>query len=267
MAQAVPDYYKTLGVSRDATTDEIKKAFRKLAREHHPDAGGSEAKFKEINEAYEVLSDEKKRKLYDQYGTANERQIPFGGGMGGNMGDFFGGLDWSEILDRIRKGEGAFGTEWDIGDIFGGATRGGAAGGANGRPGGVWSGFMNGFNGAGGRQAYGNPYAGGQSSGCAGGCGGAQTPVSYDVEKEITIDMAQAALGVSLAVKAPDKSKLKVKVPAGTQPDTVLTVKGKGKQKPDGSFGNLKFRVKVSVPKNLNEKQIAALKEFMAAGK
>ena len=57
MAQT-PDYYKTLGVPRDADADTIKKAFRKLARKHHPDAGGDEAKFKEINEAYEVLSDE-----------------------------------------------------------------------------------------------------------------------------------------------------------------------------------------------------------------
>lgn len=60
---ATPDYYKTLGVSRDATPEDIKKAFRKLARTHHPDAGGDEAKFKEINEAYEVLSDDKKRKM------------------------------------------------------------------------------------------------------------------------------------------------------------------------------------------------------------
>ena len=77
---STPDYYKTLGVPRTATADEIKKAFRKLARKHHPDAGGDEAKFKELNEAYEVLSDEKKRALYDQYGTANENQIPQGMG-------------------------------------------------------------------------------------------------------------------------------------------------------------------------------------------
>lgn len=130
---ATPDYYKTLGVSRSATQDEIKKAYRKLARTMHPDAGGDEEKFKEINEAYEVLSDEKKRKLYDQYGTADEQRIPFGGGQG------FGGFgSWSDILESIRRGEGAFGGAWDIGDIFGGGfggqQRGGYGGGYAPRP-------------------------------------------------------------------------------------------------------------------------------------
>jgi len=73
------DYYDILGVSRTATADEIKKAFRKQARKHHPDAGGSEAKFKEINEAYEVLSDEEKRKQYDSYGRYFGGNVPPGG--------------------------------------------------------------------------------------------------------------------------------------------------------------------------------------------
>ena len=136
MASTTPDYYKTLGVSRTATQDEIKKAFRKLARTHHPDAGGDEAKFKEINEAYEVLSDEKKRELYDQYGTANESQIPWGGaggagGQGFSYEDIFGGgaggqtytystgaggsgFSWADILESIRGGDGAFGSDWDF---------------------------------------------------------------------------------------------------------------------------------------------------------
>ena len=60
---ATPDYYKTLGVERDATPEQIKKAYRKLAAKNHPDAGGDEEKFKDINEAYEVLGDEKKRAM------------------------------------------------------------------------------------------------------------------------------------------------------------------------------------------------------------
>ena len=115
MANGAPDYYKILGVSRTADADEIKKAYRKLARKHHPDAGGDEAKFKQINEAYEVLSDEKKRKMYDQFGTANANQVPFGGGFSGNPfggaagGAGFASINWQDILESMRRGEGAFG--------------------------------------------------------------------------------------------------------------------------------------------------------------
>jgi len=68
------DYYKTLGVDKNASQDEIKKAFRTLAHKHHPDKGGDEKKFKEASEAYQILSDEKKRKEYDTYGSAGPGQ-------------------------------------------------------------------------------------------------------------------------------------------------------------------------------------------------
>ena len=74
------DYYKTLGVSRSANEKEIKQAFRKLAKKYHPDANpdnpNAEARFKEINEAYEVLSDKEKRSMYDRFGTVNPQQAP-----------------------------------------------------------------------------------------------------------------------------------------------------------------------------------------------
>src|SRR5574340_1167380 len=76
------DYYDILGVYKTATAEEIKKAFRNLARKHHPDAGGSEERFKEINEAYEVLSDDEKRKQYDQYGRYFGGNMPPPGGAG-----------------------------------------------------------------------------------------------------------------------------------------------------------------------------------------
>ena len=94
------DYYNILGIDKNASQDDIKKSFRKLAHEHHPDKkSGDEAKFKEINEAYQVLSDSKKRAQYDQFGSAFEQSQAGGGqGFGGfnvdmdDLGDIFSGL-------------------------------------------------------------------------------------------------------------------------------------------------------------------------------
>ncbi len=98
------DYYHILGVQKGASPEEVKKAFRTLAHQHHPDKpGGNEAKFKEINEAYQVLGDPEKRQKYDQFGSAAFEQ---GAGFGG--GNPFGGFDFS----------GAGGFE-DLGDMFG----------------------------------------------------------------------------------------------------------------------------------------------------
>ena len=109
------DYYKTLGVEKNASQEEIKKAFRKLAHKYHPDKGGDEKKFKEASEAYSVLSDEKKRKEYDTYGSAGP-----GAGFGGANGFDFSGF---------ANGMGSQGFEGvDLNDIFGdlfGGARGG----------------------------------------------------------------------------------------------------------------------------------------------
>lgn len=102
------DYYKILGVEKNASTDDIKKAFKKLAMTHHPDRqGGNEAKFKEINEAYQVLGDADKRKKYDQFGSDFEQQ-------GG-----FGGANWEDVMNQFRGGGGAQFGGMDFGDIFG----------------------------------------------------------------------------------------------------------------------------------------------------
>ena len=90
------DYYKILGVEKNASGDEIKKAFKKGAMQYHPDRpGGNEAKFKEINEAYQVLGDAEKRKKYDQFGSDFEQQ-------GG-----FGGASWEDVMNQFRGGGGA----------------------------------------------------------------------------------------------------------------------------------------------------------------
>jgi len=95
------DYYKILGVARNASKEEIKKAYRSLAHQYHPDKqGGNEAKFKEINEAYQVLGDEKRRAQYDRFGTAGE-----GPGFGFDWTQGFGGEDFR-------------GADFDFGEIF-----------------------------------------------------------------------------------------------------------------------------------------------------
>lgn len=107
------DYYKILGVDKNASQDEIKKAFKKLAMQYHPDRqGGNEAKFKEINEAFQVLGDKDKRQRYDQFGADFEQQGGFSGGMG-----------WEDFMNAARSGNfggfsGSFGGV-DLGDIFG----------------------------------------------------------------------------------------------------------------------------------------------------
>lgn len=118
MATTKRDYYEVLGVQKSASADEIKKAFRKLAREYHPDvnkAPTAEAKFKEINEAYEVLSDDQKRAAYDRFGHAATQGAGFGGAEGyGGFGDindifseFFGGFARANAQQRRGPRRGA----------------------------------------------------------------------------------------------------------------------------------------------------------------
>ncbi|MCZ7592961.1 MAG: molecular chaperone DnaJ [Kiritimatiellae bacterium] len=117
MPTAKRDYYEVLGIGRSASADEIKKAYRKLAVQYHPDKnpGNKEAeeKFKEISEAYEVLSDTSKRQRYDQFGHAGVGGA--GGGGGGFQGGGFGGIDLEEAL---RTFMGAFGGGGQRGSIF-----------------------------------------------------------------------------------------------------------------------------------------------------
>ena len=112
------DYYKTLGVEKNASDEEIKRAFRKLAKQYHPDVNkepGAEEKFKELGEAYAILSDPQKRKTYDQYGSAAFEN----GGAGGPGG--FGGFDFNDIdLESILR------------DVFGGGFSSGGFGGFSG---------------------------------------------------------------------------------------------------------------------------------------
>lgn len=211
MAGNAPDYYKILGVSRTATADEIKKAYRKLARTHHPDAGGDEAKFKEINEAYEVLSDEKKRKVYDQYGSVGSGSMPYGAGnpFGGGAGGVT--MNWADILDSIRSGNGAWGSGFqgfDLNDFVSGMNGGGAGGG----------GPFGSYGGA-------SPFGGYSSA--------PQPRKGQDVNVDLQVTFDEAFNGcekrISLRVPgATEKTTLNVKVPRGAVDGGRLRFRGKG---------------------------------------
>lgn len=111
------DYYKTLGVSKSASQDEIKKAYRKLALEYHPDKGGDEKRFKEVNEAYQILGNEQKRSQYDQFGSAGFDGSGFGGfnqNQAGHSYHYSTNGNWDDIFG----GGGGFSGFGGLGDIF-----------------------------------------------------------------------------------------------------------------------------------------------------
>src|SRR5690606_10574604 len=128
---ATPNYYETLGVGKKATPEEIRKAYRRLARKHHPDLNPSdkvaEDRFKNVQEAYSVLNDPKKREVYDQYGFYSDN-IPPGGPGGGAGGGYrpspgmdFNGFDFEEFARTAGGAGGAGAGGFPGGDASGGA--------------------------------------------------------------------------------------------------------------------------------------------------
>ena len=116
------DYYQTLGIKREASAEEIRKAYRKLARKHHPDLNPgdkvAEERFKQVQEAYDVLSEPKKRKMYDQFGFYSESGFPAGAAQEEGQGGFnFGGFDFSDAFSGAGGGR-AQGARGDFSDLF-----------------------------------------------------------------------------------------------------------------------------------------------------
>jgi curved DNA-binding protein len=220
-ANGYRDYFKVLGVERGADADTVKKAFRKLARQYHPDVNpgdkGAEAKFKEVSEAYEVLSDPDKRRRYEQFGQYWS-QAGGGGGAGvdvdfgryGNFDDFI-----NDLLGR-----------------FGGPGGGGFAGAPGGFGGGFGSGFPGGFSGGG----FGSGFGPG---GFAGPGAGRAAPVNLDAEATISLTFSEAFRGCERTLAVNDE-RVQVRIPAGVKPGSRLRLKGKGNLQPGtGRRGDL----------------------------
>jgi curved DNA-binding protein len=210
------DYYKILGVDKNATTEEIKKAFRKLAMKYHPDRNPDnkayEEKFKEITEANEVLSDPEKRKKYDTLG-ANWKQYQHAGGA--NANDFFRNFGGA-------GGGGNYQYSGNINDLFGNV--------------GGFSDFFESFFGGGFRSARGgSPF---------GGAAPAQKGSDYESTLNVTLEEAHRGSERQLKV---DKQKIKVKITPGIQEGQKLRLKGLGGQgRSGGAKGDLYLKIHIT---------------------
>jgi DnaJ-class molecular chaperone len=289
---AEKDFYQILGVSKSATADEIKKAYRKLALLYHPDRNKTkegEAKFKEVTKAYEVLSDVQKRQTYDQYGAAAFEQGasggaggggPFGGaggqygpftysyssgGGGGQEFDFGGFSDPFEIFEQFFGGASPFGRQQRRPVYAASITFDEAVHGVekqvsiNGKtqkikiPAGVDNGSRIRF----GEydvlvEVKADPYFHREG---------------YDIVTEQEISFPMATLGDEISVRT-IHGNVTLRIPAGTQPNALFRLQGRGVPKLRGSDkGDHYVRIKIIIPKNISKKQKELLEQFAQESK
>ncbi len=295
------NYYDVLGVKRDATQDEIKRAFRKLAAKYHPDAGGDEAKFKEVSEAYNTLSEPAKRKEYDQ--MLQFGGIPFGGASGHGPRSGGADVDWASIFSNMGTGQGGGFGGFDFSSIFGGS------GGQAGRTTrgtdlnvSIEVPFEDAFAGATRKVTYRIPSTGETQTivvkipagavnggklrhrgygeyGVNGGERGDLVVTTIvlddkvfkrdgaDVRMDLPISIYEAALGASIEVPTPRGKKVRLRVPAGSQDGKTFRFRGEGA--PDvrkkGAVGVLYVTVRVQVPTNLSDAERAKLGDLLAS--
>ncbi|MDD2312417.1 MAG: J domain-containing protein [Petrimonas sp.] len=217
------DYYKILGVSKSASQDEIKKAYRKLAVKYHPDKNKgdilAEERFKEIGEAYEVLKDPDKRKKYDQLGASWKEYQHAGAGNGA------GGFDFSQFGGA--PGGGSFYYEGDIGDMFGGGGNGFSD---------FFNAFFGGMGGMGGSR---------MSNGFSGFNTRTASQKGSDYQAEMNITLAEAYSGTTRILTV-NGQKLRATIKPGAYDGQELRIKGKGGQGYNGGTpGDIYIKLKI----------------------
>jgi len=227
LTMAFIDYYKIMGISKDTPQKDIKAAYKKRAKQFHPDLHPNDpkakAKFQALNEAYDVLNDPDKRAHYDQYGEHwKQMNMAEGATHGGESG--FEGFDFNQF------GNGGFSSFFT--QMFGGDRAGAHS--FNGNFGGSF-----------------NPFGSHQGQ-----------PVPTDREYTVDIDMYTALLGGEIIVQTPGKDKLKLKIKPGTQPGAKVRLKGKGDLNADGTRGNMILVFNVQLPTHLTNRQKDLLQQM-----
>lgn len=266
------NYYETLGINRGASTDEIKKAYRSMAMKHHPDRGGDERKFKEIEEAYRTLSDPQKKQMVDQGVDPNNSQGNFGFNQGpfefhfgtDNVNDIFNhfGFGFNRRPQRRNKSI-SINVEIDLEDVITGKEINAEIGISDNTkkviniviPPGIDTGQQIRYQGLGDNSmrdirpgdllvnVFVRPHPIFKRDGD-----------TLFLEKTITV--WEAMLGTSIDIATIDHRNLNITIPAGTQPDTVFSCKGEGI--PNGrnrQRGNLLIKIKIEIPRNIPETQ------------
>ncbi|MDI6695752.1 MAG: J domain-containing protein [Anaerolineales bacterium] len=221
------DYYRILGVNKDAKQEDIKKAYRKLARKYHPDVNpgdkSAEERFKEINEAYEVLSDPAKREKYDRFGAQWQQYTR----SGGRPQDF----DWSQWT--AQPGGQAYTrtvTPEELEQIFGGAF-GRSAGGD--------------FGGMGGFSDFFEMLFGNWGGSARRSASGARSTRGGDTEQPVQISLEDAYRGTTVSLQWEDGRRIEAKIPPGVKTGSRIRLSGQGRAGPGGQPGDLYLKVEV----------------------
>jgi curved DNA-binding protein len=279
------DYYATLGLKRGASDAEIKKAYRSMAMKHHPDRGGDQAKFKEISTAYDCLSDPDKRRMIDAGMDPNQsgfrhqgQQNPFEFHFNtGNLNDLFGNFGFGGGFGRepLRKNKTLNITiEITLEDVLQGKELNAEITIPNGKnkminiviPAGIEHGQQIRYEGMGDDSIQGIR-AGDLIVNVL-----IKQHARFQRERtslimEGVISVWDAMLGTQFTIQTLDNKTLSITVPAGTQPDTVLSCRGEGlPSMRNRQRGNLLVKIKMHVPQNLSQDQRAQIQEFKQQG-
>ena len=273
------DYYSTLGLNRSASDAEIKKAYRSMAMKHHPDRGGDEKKFKEIEEAYRTLSDPDKKQIFDMGGDPNHQGGGFQHQGRGNPFEFhFNSGNFHDINDifgfgrRQQRRNASFNVNIEITleDVLTGKDI-NAEVGMPGRgkkivnisiPPGIEHGQQIRYQGMGDNSMSDVP-AGDLLVNVIIRPHSIFRREGSNIIYDTTISAWDAILGTNLEIISLDNKTLNITIPPGSQPETVLSCRGEGVPHMQSRLrGNLLIRIKVSIPKNLTVEQLEKIKSI-----